>query len=88
MLGASSAVCCHDRGAGHVVNADLAALEAPALWETAVSHLDALRHDPGRAVVGVAADVSAAPWTRVLRGKSVGILLEFEGGVRGVYSVS
>jgi predicted dehydrogenase len=88
VLGTVSEVCCHYWRAGHVVNAGLAALEAPALWETAVHHLDALRFALARAVVGVAADVSAAPWTTTLRGTSARILLEFEGGVRGVYGVS
>lgn len=88
VLGRLSAVTCHYWRASHVVNAGLAALEASALWETGVHHLDALRYVLGRRVVGVAADVSAAPWTKALRGTSARVLLEFEGGVGGEYSVS
>jgi predicted dehydrogenase len=88
VLGTVSEVCCHYWRAGHVVNPGLAALDAAALWETAVHHVDALRHGLGRPIVGVAADISAAPWTTALRGTSARLLLEFEGGVRGIYSVS
>jgi predicted dehydrogenase len=88
VLGALSEVCCQYWRPSHVANAGLAALEASALWETAVHHLDALRYCLARPVVGVAADVSAAPWSTTLRGTSTRVLLEFEGGVRGVYSVS
>lgn len=88
VLGPLSAVTCHYWRASHVANASLTALDASALWETGVHHLDALRYTLGRRVTGVAADVSTAPWTTALRGTSARVLLEFEGGVHGEYSVS
>lgn len=88
VLGRLSAVTCHYWRASHVVNPGLAGLDAAALWETGVHHLDALRYCLGRRVVGVAADVSAAPWTTNLRGTSARVLLEFDDGVRAEYSVS
>lgn len=87
-LGRLSEVTCHYWRPSHIVNAGLAALDAASLWETGVHHLDALRHCLGREVTGVSADVSDAPWGVALRGTSARVLLEFDGGVRGQYSVS
>jgi predicted dehydrogenase len=88
VLGALATVTCHYWRPSHVVNAGLASLDAAALWETGVHHLDALRYCLGRRVVGVAADVSNAPWSSELRGTAARVLLGFEGGVQGEYNVS
>ena len=88
VLGRLSAVSCHYWRATHVTNAHLSANDMSALWETGVHHLDALRYCLGRRVVGVAADVSTAPWVKGLQGTSSRVLLEFEDGLRGEYSVS
>ncbi len=87
-LGQLAAVTCHYWRASHAATSGLATLEASALWETGVHHLDALRYVLAQKVVGVAADVSTAPWTTHLHGTSARVLLEFEHGVRGEYSVS
>jgi predicted dehydrogenase len=88
VLGRLSQVTCHYWRPTHVTTPGLAGLDASALWETGIHHLDVLRHVLGRNVVGVSADVSAAPWVAHLRGTSARVLLEFEDGVRGEYSVS
>jgi len=88
VLGRLSEVSTNYRRPTHVVNAGLAALPASALWETGVHWLDGLRYGLDRNVVGVAADVSTAPWSTELRGTSVRVLLEFEGGLHGTCCVS
>ncbi len=88
VLGKLSVVSCHYWRPRHSITPSLAALESSALWETGVHHLDAIRHCFGREVVNVAADTSTAAWSRDLRGTATRVLLDFDGGMRGEYSVS
>lgn len=87
-LGDLRSVTCHYWRATHIVHPWLAALDAPALWESGVHHLDALRFCLGRRIVGVSADVSTTPHSNGLRGSSARVIVEFEGGIGGEYSVS
>jgi predicted dehydrogenase len=88
VLGRLSTVACHYWRASHVVSPELTELDAAVLWETGVHHLDALRYVLGRRIVGVAADVGSAPWSIDLQGTDMRVLLQFEGGLSGVYTVS
>jgi predicted dehydrogenase len=88
VLGRLSTVACHYWRASHPVTPIIAGLDAAALWETGVHHLDVLRYVLNRRVVAVMAEVDSAPWSTDIRGTEARVLLRFEDGVAGMYTVS
>lgn len=72
----------------HYVTPALAALESAPMWETAVHHLDAIRFAVGREARTVTARISTLPWSAGLRGTTIDVLLELDGGLPVAYSAT
>jgi predicted dehydrogenase len=88
VLGNVGMVTCQYYRVPHEMAASLSNLQHSVLWGIGVHHLDALRYVLNRNFTNVSADSFTLEGGQLPRGASMQVMLQLEGGVRGLYSAT
>jgi predicted dehydrogenase len=87
-LGNVGMVTCQYYRVPHEMAVSLSRLQHSVLWGMGVHHLDALRYVLNRNFINVSADSFTPEWGKLPRGASMQVMLQMEGGGRGLYSAT